>query len=90
MNKKNIKNRMRRTWQIEDKLSVLDHGLMVYDKTQKIIQMLKNNNDSQNFVIPECLRENSTYLLNNLVDKRTLFLYTVYHDCGKPFCEPDH
>ena len=90
MNKKEIKQKMKTTWQIENKLSVLDHGIMVCDKTNKLIEIIKNKRESRDFIIPYCIVENSDYILENLVDKRTLMLYAVYHDCGKPFCIPDH
>lgn len=36
--------------------------------------------------IPEWIYENKDFILHNLVDRKTLKLYTIMHDCGKPFC----
>ena len=36
--------------------------------------------------IPEWLYENKDFILSNLVDRDTLKLYTIMHDCGKPLC----
>lgn len=87
MTKDYILEKMKNSYQIEDKLTVYDHGIDVWVRTQEIINKLKNGNGEE---LPEFLIENKDLILSNLVDEKTLRLYCIYHDCGKPFCEPDN
>jgi hypothetical protein len=62
-------------------LSVLQHGQSVWDYTQKIL-----NKDLTGFRVPEWLTVNFDEILKNIHSRETIELYTVYHDCGKPYC----
>lgn len=86
MNKLEVLLKMKTSYQIQDKQTIFEHGVSVLNETKKILNELrtrKNNN------LPDFLYENSSFLLDNLVDYKTLYLYCLYHDCGKPFCKPD-
>lgn len=85
MDKKYVLQKMRETFQIQDKQTVFQHGVAVLKKTKTIIEMLKNNAKE----LPLFLTEHRDYLLKELVDYKALYLYCLYHDCGKPFCKPD-
>lgn len=87
--KTEVINRMKSTWQIQDKLSVYDHGVSVLKETKKIINILSDKNIISHKLVPDFLFQHRDQILSNLVDYKTLYLYTLYHDCGKPFCKPD-
>ncbi len=52
--------------------SVLEHGVSVKNYLFDLIN--------------HWVLENKDLLLSSLPDDETLELYTIYHDCGKPFC----
>lgn len=85
MKKIDILNKMKTTYQIEEKQTVLDHGVSVFKNTKSVLNKLKNDCSS----VPLFMREHKEFLLKSLVDYKTLYLYCIYHDCGKPFCKPD-
>lgn len=68
-------------------LSVLDHGESVRDYLFDIIEHMRNGTPLKyEWRLPEWLMENKDLILSSLPSDETLELYTVYHDCGKPFC----
>jgi hypothetical protein len=86
MNKKEIINAMKTTYQIQDKLTIYQHGVDVLKETKNIIKRMKCD-DFEN--LPVFFKEYKDLILKELVDYKTLVLYCIYHDCGKPFCKPD-
>ena len=62
-------------------LSVLGHGLAVMKKAKKII-----NKDLAGFKLPDWFVENIEYIIQSAHDWRAIKRYTIWHDCGKPFC----
>lgn len=64
-----------------DTLSVFEHGVSVWEYTQKIL--------SQNWEgmrIPTWLSENFQEILQMVHPLPIIKRYNVFHDCGKPFC----
>ena len=68
-------------------MSVLQHGESVKDHLFDLINHLRTDEPLKNeWKLPEWVIENKELFLASLPDNDTLELYTVYHDCGKPFC----
>lgn len=68
-------------------LSVLEHGQMVNSYLFDLVDHLKyGKNLKFNWKLPTWVYEYKQEILDDLPDNRTLELYTIYHDCGKPFC----
>ena len=66
-------------------MSVLEHGESVRDYLFDIINHLRTGDPLKfEWVLPEWIHDKS--ILSDLPDDETLELYTVFHDCGKPFC----
>ena len=67
--------------------SVLEHGLSVKNYAMDLLDHLEKGTPLKHeWRIPEWLYENKDFILSNLVDRDTLKLYTIMHDCGKPLC----
>lgn len=67
--------------------SVLQHGFSVKNYLFDLINHLKTgSNLKYNWVLPDWVYENKELILQSLPDEQTLKLYTIFHDCGKPFC----
>ena len=68
-------------------MSVYEHGISVKNYLFDLISHLRNKTPLKyEWNLPIWVYENSDFILKNLEDDKTLSLYTVYHDCGKPFC----
>lgn len=72
---------MQKCFQTEG-LNMLDHGNKVWHYTKKLI-----SGDWQGMKIPDWLRENHVFLVNNLHDPEIIKYYNIYHDCGKHICK---
>ena len=67
--------------------SVLQHGESVRDYLFDLINHLRSGTPLKyDWRLPDWIFENKDLILSSLPDDETLELYTVYHDCGKPFC----
>ena len=67
--------------------SVLDHGKSVESYLFDLINHLRNGSPLKyEWKMPDWIYEHKDLFLESLPDDETLSLYTVYHDCGKPFC----
>ena len=67
--------------------SVLDHGVSVRNYLFDLLSHLRDNSELKYpWILPEWVKENKKLILDSLPDDETLELYTIYHDCGKPFC----
>lgn len=67
--------------------SVLEHGTSVKSYLFDLINHLRSNTEFHyEWKLPDWILENKDLLLSSLPDNDTLELYTIYHDCGKPFC----
>jgi hypothetical protein len=59
-----------------------EHGLMVNREYVNLLSSLEEGLISEVFP-PDLIR---LYATNNIIDYRTMLLYQVVHDCGKPLC----
>ena len=67
--------------------SVLQHGFSVKNHLFDIICHLRNNTKLKyDWILPNWIYPNKELILSSLPDDRTLKLYTIFHDCGKPYC----
>lgn len=64
--------------------SVYQHGISVNQHLEELIYSL--DSPSKDWKIPNWANQYRDELLANLHDKDTISKYTIYHDCGKPFC----
>jgi hypothetical protein len=61
--------------------TVYQHGISVHSYFTQIV-----NGDTENMRIPDWFNQYRDRILANLYDSDTIYNYTVYHDCGKPYC----
>lgn len=66
--------------------SILQHGLSVRDYVFDLINILNGNKPKYNWRLPEWFLNNKDFFLKNILDKNTIEQYTIFHDCGKPYC----
>ncbi len=67
--------------------SVLQHGFSVKNYLFDLINHLRDDSLLKyNWILPEWLYSNRELILSSLPPNRTLKLYTIFHDCGKPDC----
>lgn len=66
--------------------SVYQHGISVRDYLRDLIRYLRGEEYKFQWKFPQWLKLYSVDLLACLPDDKTLENYTVFHDCGKPFC----
>jgi hypothetical protein len=69
--------------------SVYDHGVSVRDHVMQLVEYLRTGQISEAWVLPKWASMYREPLLKALVPQDLLEEYTIYHDCGKPYCEPD-
>lgn len=72
---------MHRTPQTQGQ-SVLDHGLSV----NKYLHDLISQKHYFNWKLPDWYAEYSAKLISLTYDQAIIDQYTIYHDCGKPYC----
>lgn len=66
--------------------SVLQHGISVKNYFFDLINHLKHGTPLRyEWRLPDWVYENKDLLLSSLPNDRTLKLYTILHDCGKPY-----
>ena len=67
--------------------SVLQHGLSVKNHMMDLLDHLEKGTPLKyEWKIPEWIHEEKDLILKSLPDRKTLKLYTIMHDCGKPLC----
>lgn len=76
---------MQNCWQFENKQTVWQHGISVYRYTRDVINVLEGKESKLGQKIPEWIQLNAKFLLDNLISDNDIKLYTLFHDCGKPF-----
>lgn len=66
--------------------TVYDHGISVNRYLHDLLNHLRNGDPLKfEWKIPEWIYTHKDLFLNNLPDDETLNLYTIWHDCAKPF-----
>ena len=66
--------------------SVYQHGVSVRDYLFQIINWLETGKIQGEWRLPEWLTQYRDDILNSLLSKSELEQYTLFHDCGKPYC----
>ena len=66
--------------------SILEHGISVRNYFIDLFEYLNGKKLKYHWKIPEWLESNKQFVLNNLLDIKIIELYTIFHDCGKPYC----
>lgn len=70
-----------------DSQSVLQHGISVKNHMMDLLDHLEKGSPLKyGWKLPEWVYEEKDFILKHLVERRTLKLYTIMHDCGKPLC----
>ena len=69
--------------------SVYAHGLSVWNHTFQLIDFLRTGQISGQWVLPSWTYQYSQELLGALVPQDIIEEYTIFHDCGKPYCQSD-
>ena len=69
-----------------DTQSVYQHGISVRDYTFQLINILNGKDYSFNFKLPDWFLQYKKEILQKLLSKDLIEEYTIYHDCGKPYC----
>lgn len=94
---KTIKNEMQISkWDLFKKLkeckqtetqNVLEHGISVKNYLFDLISHLEFGSPLKyEWKLPDWILDNKDLIINSLPSKKTLKLYTILHDIGKPFC----
>jgi len=65
--------------------SVYQHGVSVNEHFEELIYNL-DSLPLYGWRIPDWVNQYKNKLLVNLYDRDIITKYTIYHDCGKPFC----
>lgn len=66
--------------------SVLQHGFSVKEKTFNLIKFLQTDQLIGEWRLPDWIVKYKQHILNSLLPFNIIEEYTIYHDCGKPFC----
>lgn len=70
-----------------DTQNVLQHGLAVRKRLFELVDHLKHETTlTGDWKIPDWVTDYKEQILDALPPQDILHQYTVYHDCGKPFC----
>jgi hypothetical protein len=65
--------------------SVYEHGISVKGYTFKLIKVLREL-EASNLKLPKWFFIYKQELLNSLMPDNLIAEYTLFHDCGKPYC----
>lgn len=66
--------------------SVYQHGLSVRDHIFELISFLETGHIQGDWKLPSWMHEHRQELLHALLPKDIIEEYTIFHDCGKPYC----
>lgn len=66
--------------------SVYQHGISVRDHIFQLIQFLESGEIQGEWKLPFWLNEYRKDILKSLCPKEVIEQYTIFHDCGKPYC----
>ncbi len=66
--------------------SVYEHGISVNEYFNDLKSFLNNQSTIKQWSFPDWLDKYKTELLGNLFPDDIIEKYTIFHDCGKPFC----
>lgn len=67
--------------------SIYEHGLAVSESLRNFLNYIFNNNSLPKWYrIPQWLDDNIDFIKSRLLSSDILLEYTLFHDCGKPYC----
>lgn len=66
--------------------TVYQHGESVWDHFCSLEGMLRSGQIESGWRIPDWFLQRPHAILSNLLDQEIVRLYTLHHDCGKPYC----
>lgn len=66
--------------------SVYQHGVSVKEHIFELISFLKTNQVNEGWRLPAWIIDYRKQLLSSLLSEDIIEEYTIYHDCGKPYC----
>lgn len=69
-----------------DTQSVYQHGVSVKEHTFALIQMLQSGEIQNGWILPNWFSQYRQQILARLLPLDIIEEYTIYHDCGKPYC----
>jgi hypothetical protein len=67
--------------------SVYQHGISVKEHIFQLIAYLKTGQISGDWRLPDWLSEYRQQIFSVLLPQDIIEEYTIYHDCGKPYCK---
>lgn len=68
-------------------LSVYEHGISVRNYMFDILNHLRYDTPLKyNWKLPNWIHDHKEYILSNILSDEVIELYTIFHDCGKPYC----
>lgn len=85
MKLREIIKKMNNCDQLSGKITILEHGQMVKEQMFDLIKALKGETSRYSWNLPNWVTENKDLFLAHLPGNSDLYLYTVMHDCGKPY-----
>ncbi len=66
--------------------TIYQHGLSVQSHFFDLLDHLKFESNLSNWRLPSWIKDYKDQILSNLHSEEVISAYTLYHDCGKPFC----
>lgn len=66
--------------------TIYQHGVSVKEHLFDLINLLKTGKSEREFKLPDWFFNYKNEILSELLPESDLALYTVFHDCGKPYC----
>lgn len=67
--------------------SIYQHGISVRDHAFELISYLETGSINDNWKLPDWFQLYRKQILAALLPKDIINEYTIYHDCGKPYCK---
>jgi len=80
---KEVIDKMKETYQIPEKQTVYQHGVSVWSYFKDLIL---NDASFYDWKLPDWFVDNKDFINDNLLDMEEIKRYTIFHDCGKPYC----
>lgn len=69
-----------------DTQSVYQHGFSVGTHAAQLLDALEYNDNIYDFRLPDWFSFYREQIMERLLPYKTIFDYTLFHDCGKPYC----
>jgi len=67
--------------------TIYDHGVSVKNHLFDLLDHLRDDKKLKyDWKLPQWVYDNKDFILSNILSDDILETYTLYHDCGKPYC----